>query len=72
VAFVIEGGDSLVAATVLDLAGVAVRCRTALRRALLAALGCGPTLRASVALYTSESEIDRLLEALPGAVSASR
>jgi len=72
VAFVVEGGDSLVAASVLDLAGVAVRAGFHCAEPLLAALGCGPALRASVAAYTEPAEIDRLLEALPGAVSAAR
>jgi cysteine desulfurase/selenocysteine lyase len=72
VAFVIEGGDSLVAASVLDLSGVAVRAGLHCAEPLLAALGCGPTLRASVAVYTTHAEIDRLLDALPGAVSAAR
>lgn len=72
VSFVIEGGDSQVAATVLDLAGVAVRAGLHCAEPLLAALDCGPTLRASVAVYTTHAEIDRLLGALPGAVSAAR
>jgi len=72
VSFVIEGGDTLVAASVLDLAGVAVRAGLHCAEPLLTALGCGPTLRASVAVYTAAAEIDRLLDALPGAVSASR
>jgi cysteine desulfurase/selenocysteine lyase len=72
VAFVIEGGDGLVAATVLDMAGVAVRAGLHCAEPLLAALNCGPTLRASVAVYTTHAEIDRLLGALPGAVSAAR
>jgi cysteine desulfurase/selenocysteine lyase len=72
VAFVIEGGDVLVAASVLDLAGVAVRAGLHCAEPLLMALGCGPTLRASVAVYTTADEIDRLLDALPAAVSAAR
>ena len=72
VAFVIEGGDVLVAASVLDLAGVAVRAGLHCAEPLLMALGCGPTLRASVAVYTTTDEIDRLLDALPAAVSAAR
>ena len=72
VAFVVEGGDVLVAASVLDMAGVAVRAGLHCAEPLLTALGCGPTLRASVAVYTTADEIDRLLDALPGAVSAAR
>jgi cysteine desulfurase/selenocysteine lyase len=68
----IRGGDPLIAASVLDLAGVAVRAGYHCAEPLLKALGCGPTLRASVAAYTTYQDVEHLLEALPEAVSASR
>jgi len=67
----LSGDDPVLAATVLDLAGVAVRAGFHCAEPLLTGLGCGPTLRASVALYTSHQDIDRLLAALPDAISAS-
>ncbi len=72
VSLVIPGGDVTVAAAVLDLAGVAVRAGFHCAEPLLTGLGCGPTLRASVALYSARQDIDRLLAALPDAISASR
>jgi cysteine desulfurase/selenocysteine lyase len=72
VSLAIPGGDVHVAATLLDLAGVAVRSGFHCAEPLLQRLGVGPTLRASVALYTDTSDIDRLLGALPEAVEACR
>jgi len=72
VSLVIEGGDVTVAAAVLDLQGVAVRAGFHCAEPLLAGLGCGPTLRASVALYSSRQDVERFLAALPDAISASR
>jgi len=72
VSLAIDGGDVQVAAGVLDLQGVAVRAGFHCAEPLLAGLGCGPTLRASVAVYTSAGDIDALLAALPEAVAASR
>jgi cysteine desulfurase / selenocysteine lyase len=73
VSLVIEGGDVQTAAAVLDLAGIAVRAGWHCAQPLLQRhLGCGPTLRASVALYSSEDDIDRFLQTLPEAVAASR
>ncbi|HEX5009804.1 MAG TPA: aminotransferase class V-fold PLP-dependent enzyme, partial [Planctomycetota bacterium] len=60
------------AAAVLDLAGVAVRAGWHCAQPLLQRhLGCGPTLRASVALYNSAEDVERFLDALPEAVAAS-
>ncbi len=72
VSFTLAGGDVQTAATVLDLCGVAVRAGTHCAEPLLHALGCGPTLRASVALYNQPADIDRLLSALPEALAAAR
>jgi cysteine desulfurase / selenocysteine lyase len=72
VSLAIEGGDVQVAAAVLDLSGIAVRAGFHCAEPLLAGLGCGPTLRASVAVYSTAQDIDALLAALPEAVSASR
>ena len=73
VSLVIEGGDVQAAAAVLDLAGIAVRAGWHCAQPLLQRhLACGPTLRASVALYNSEEDIDRFLAALPEAAAASR
>lgn len=71
VSMTLGGADDQIVATVLDLAGVAVRAGFHCAEPLLTGLGCGPTLRASVALYTSHQDIDRLLAALPDAISAS-
>ena len=72
VSLAVPGGDPHVAATLLDLAGVAVRSGLHCAEPLLRRLGCGPTIRASLALYTSAEDVDRLLEALPEAVAGSR
>lgn len=73
VSFVIDGGDPVAAATLLDLEQIAVRAGFHCAEPLLAeALGCGPTVRASVAAYTSADDVDRLLEALPGIVEDVR
>lgn len=71
VSMALPGGDVHVAATVLDLAGVAVRAGWHCAEPLLSGLGCGPTLRASVALYNDASDIEKLLEALPEAIAAA-
>ncbi|MGQ0552316.1 MAG: aminotransferase class V-fold PLP-dependent enzyme [Planctomycetota bacterium] len=68
----LPAGDPQVAAAVLDAAGIAVRSGYHCAQPLLDALECGPTLRMSVALYTTQSDIDRLLAELPGAVAAAR
>jgi len=72
VSLAIDGGDVQLAAGVLDLQGIAVRAGFHCAQPLLEGLGCGPTLRASVAVYTNAQDIDALLAALPHAVAASR
>jgi len=72
VSFTVDGGDVHVAAAVLDMEGVAVRAGWHCAEPLLRRLVGGPTLRASVALYSSPADLARLVEALPGAVAACR
>ena len=73
VSLVIPGGDVQVAATVLDLAGVSVRAGWHCAQPLLERhLGCGPTLRASVAVYTDAADIERFLDVLPEALASCR
>jgi cysteine desulfurase/selenocysteine lyase len=72
VSLAIPGGDVHVAGTVLDMAGVAVRAGWHCAEPLLRRMGCGPTLRASLALYNTADDIDRLLAVLPEAVAACR
>jgi cysteine desulfurase/selenocysteine lyase len=73
VSLTVPGGDVQVAAAVLDMAGVAVRAGWHCAQPLLERhLGCGPTLRASVAVYSSDEDVDRFLAALPEAVAACR
>jgi cysteine desulfurase/selenocysteine lyase len=71
VALALPAGDPQLAAAVLDASDVAVRAGYHCAEPLHRALGLGPTLRASVAAYTTYEDVERLLEALPGAVSAS-
>lgn len=72
VSLAIPGGDVHVAATVLDLQGVAVRAGFHCAEPLLQRMGQGPTLRASLACYSTESDVDRFLAALPEALAACR
>ncbi len=64
--------DAHAASVVLDISGIAVRAGVHCAEPLHAALGLGPTLRASVAVYNTTADIDRLLDALPEAVAAGR
>lgn len=72
VSLALGGADAHTAGTILDMAGVAVRAGWHCAEPLLRVLGCGPTLRASVAAYSSADDVDRFLEALPEAVEAAR
>lgn len=72
VSLAVQGGDTHVLATVLDMAGVAVRSGWHCAEPLLRRMGRGPTVRASLALYSTVEDVDRLLEVLPEAVAASR
>jgi len=75
VSFHVRGGDGRlldpnVLATLLDLQGVAVRAGFHCAEPLVRKLG-GPLLRASIALYSDESDINALLTALPEAIAAA-
>ncbi len=72
VSLALPEGDPHVAGTILDLSGVAVRAGWHCAEPLLRRMGQGPSLRASVAVYSSLADIDRLLEALPEALAACR
>ena len=72
VSLVLPGADVHVAATVLDLAGVAVRAGMHCAEPTLLALGQpGGSLRVSLALYSSTDDLDALLAVLPEAVAAA-
>lgn len=72
VSLAIPDGDVHVAGTVLDMAGVAVRAGWHCAEPLLRRMGSGPTLRASLALYNTADDVDRLLAVLPEALAACR
>lgn len=72
VSMALDGADPHVAGTILDMAGVAVRAGWHCAEPLLRQLGGAPTLRASVAAYSSSEDVDRLLEHLPEALAAAR
>ncbi|RKY19284.1 MAG: cysteine desulfurase CsdA [Planctomycetota bacterium] len=72
VSLVMPGGDPHVAATVLDLAGVAVRVGWHCAEPLLRRMGRGPTVRASLALYNTREDIEHFLAVLPEALAACR
>lgn len=63
VAFTLEGVDPIDAAYAFDKQNVAVRAGSHCAQPLHRRLGVESTCRASVALYTTEREIDRFLEA---------
>jgi cysteine desulfurase/selenocysteine lyase len=62
--FVLEGVHPHDVATILDRAGVAIRAGHHCCQPLMARLGVPATARASLALYNTREEIDRLVEAL--------
>jgi len=72
VSLALGGADAHTTGTILDMAGVAVRAGWHCAEPLLRQLGCGPTLRASVAAYSNADDVDRFLAALPEAVEAAR
>ena len=61
VSFTIDGVHPHDAATVMDTLGIAVRSGHACAQPLLAALGVEAIIRASVAVFTTEAEIDALI-----------
>ncbi|GJM21859.1 MAG: cysteine desulfurase [Planctomycetota bacterium] len=72
VSLALGGADAHTVGTILDMAGVAVRAGFHCAEPLLRQIGCGPTLRASVAAYSNTHDVDRFLAALPEAVEAAR
>src|SRR5262247_3833093 len=64
VSFEIKGAHPHDVATIIDRSGVAVRAGTHCVMPLLARFGVTATCRASFAMYNTQSEVDRLAEAL--------
>jgi len=64
VSFEMKGAHPHDVATIIDRAGIAVRAGTHCVMPLLARFGVTATCRASFALYNTQSEVDRLAEAL--------
>jgi cysteine desulfurase/selenocysteine lyase len=64
IAFEVEGAHAHDVSTILDHYGVAVRAGTHCCEPLLARFGVTSTCRASLAMYNTVEEIDRLVEAL--------
>jgi cysteine desulfurase/selenocysteine lyase len=64
VAFNVEGAHPHDVSTILDRYGVAVRAGTHCAEPLLARFGVTSTARASLAMYNTHAEVDRLVEAL--------
>lgn len=72
VSFVAEGVHPHDIGTVLDDLGVAVRTGHHCAQPLLAHLGCGPTTRASFALYNTHQEVERLAAGVSRALEVLR
>ena len=68
VSFVCEGAHPHDLGTLLDQQGIAVRTGHHCAQPLLAHLGCGPTTRASFALYNTHEEVERLVAAVAQAL----
>ena len=64
IAFAMDGAHAHDVATVLDHEGIAVRAGTHCAQPLLQRFGVTSTCRASFGLYNTESEVDRLVDAL--------
>jgi len=64
ISFDVEGAHAHDVSTILDHYGVAVRAGTHCCEPLLARFGVSSTCRASLAMYNTPQEIDRLVEAL--------
>lgn len=72
VSFVADGAHPHDIGTVLDDLGVAVRTGHHCAQPLLAHLGCGPTTRASFAMYNTHEEVDRLAAGVSRALEMLR
>jgi len=64
VSFEVDGAHPHDVSTILDRYGVAVRAGTHCCEPLLARFGVTSTCRASFAMYNTEDEVDRLVDAL--------
>ncbi len=58
--------------TLLDERGIAVRTGHHCAQPLLQHIGCGPTTRASFALYNNHNEVDRLIAGVAHALAVLR
>lgn len=72
VSFVTEGVHPHDIGTLLDGQGVAVRTGHHCAQPLLEHLGCGPTTRASFALYNTQEEVERLVAGVAKAMELLR
>ncbi len=70
--FTLEGGHPHDIATILDMQGVAVRAGHHCAQPLMDRFGVPATIRASVACYNTQDEIDAFLAALKSAAEALR
>jgi len=69
VSFVIEGADPHEAAMILDGLGIAVRSGDLCAQPLMRALGVDGAIRASVGVFTTESDVDALVNGIRGLVA---
>jgi cysteine desulfurase/selenocysteine lyase len=72
VSFVADGAHPHDLGTLLDERGIAVRTGHHCAQPLLAHLGCGPTTRASFALYNTHDEVERLVAGVAQALEFLR
>ncbi|UCU97720.1 aminotransferase class V-fold PLP-dependent enzyme [Acidovorax radicis] len=72
VSFVTEGVHPHDIGTLLDGQGIAVRTGHHCAQPLLTHLGCGPTTRASFALYNTQDEVERLVAGVAKALELLR
>ncbi|MBS0441544.1 MAG: aminotransferase class V-fold PLP-dependent enzyme [Proteobacteria bacterium] len=72
VSFVAEGVHPHDIGTLLDARGIAVRTGLHCAQPLLEHLGCGPTTRASFALYNTHAEVERLIDGVAQALRQLR
>ncbi|AOJ09394.1 aminotransferase class V-fold PLP-dependent enzyme [Burkholderia mayonis] len=72
VSFVADGAHPHDIGTLLDERGIAVRTGYHCAQPLLERLGCGPTTRASFALYNTHDEVERLVAGVAHALKVLR
>jgi cysteine sulfinate desulfinase len=68
ISFVIDGVHHQDVATLLDQQGIAVRAGNHCAHPLMDALNVKGTIRASFAIYNTQEDVDRLIEAVEKAV----